>query len=184
MGKSFQLELFKSQPHPADNSKKDKYRPKFFEIIKTYETAISLIIVISMTSLIAFGLGVEKGKRLAELELEQVVVENAHVQTVETPPAQIQAQPKQTQPDTATVVKKPEKIQNATEYTIQVASFKTHVYAKKEAQRLEDKGVVAHLLTIGQYVCVCVGNFQKRQDAKIAQNRLRETYNDCYIRRL
>ena len=69
-------------------------------------------------------------------------------------------------------------------YTIQVASFKTEKSARREADKLQQQGVSTSLLNKGNYVCVCVGRFNEKQAAVVSLKELKETYQDCFIRRL
>ncbi|KPK43009.1 MAG: hypothetical protein AMJ78_00100 [Omnitrophica WOR_2 bacterium SM23_29] len=176
MEKQSQLELFKFQPHQKDDFKKDRYRPNFFAFIKAHEKAISIIIIFFITSLISFSLGVEKGKRFAKSQIQST---EDKAQPVKSEPER----PKQKSPANR-VEEKMEKKKDISEYTVQVATFKTNTYAQKEAKRLEKMGIEALIIPSGNFVCVCVGKFSEKQKASTTLNQLKNTYQDCFIRRL
>ena len=69
-------------------------------------------------------------------------------------------------------------------YTIQVASFKTDLNANKEADSLKGKGFETSVLRKGSYSIVCVGKFQRKEEAKQFSRKLRNRYKDCLVRRL
>ena len=171
MEKQTQLELFKFK-HSAEEFKRPRYRPNFFDFIRIYEKAISIIIVFFIVSLISFSLGVERGKRfsgIANTKTDKIIAQQPQTPSDEIPAVSIQAE---------------EKKDTSNKYTVQVATFKTKNYAQKEANRLEKKGLQALIISKGKYVCVCVGRFSGKQEAKITLNQLKNTYQDCFIRRL
>jgi hypothetical protein len=65
-----------------------------------------------------------------------------------------------------------------------VASYQSKTHAQKEAEALRKKGVTPLVLSKGDYIIVCVGNFSNRDAAKSLLLDLRKRYQDCYIRRL
>ena len=179
MKDQFQLELFKTQQYQPDRSKKAGYRPNFFRLLRAREKTISVIIMLFIASLISFSLGVEKGKRsivqAQPREFQQIVLADH----------QIEKQSKDTKDIKDTKDTKDTKdIKDISKYTIQVATFKTQAYAKKEADRLERKGLEALIIPRGEYISVCVGNFSEKNEAKLTQEQLKKTYQDCFIRRL
>ena len=73
---------------------------------------------------------------------------------------------------------------NKKPYTIQVASFKSEIYARKEAQDLEKKGHQSLIASKGKHFIVCVGKFVSENEAKIFSGQLKKQYKDCLVRRL
>ena len=170
MQKQTQLELFKLQK-TQDNFKKPVYRHNFFGFIKIYEKAISIVIVFFIVSLISFSLGVERGKRLVvivEPKTDKVSTQQAQTPSREIPKPVVPAEEKK----------------DISKFTVQVATFKTKKYAKKEAERLKKQGLKALIVPKGKHVCVCVGSFSEKQEAKVALSQLKSTYHDCFIRNL
>ena len=137
-------------------------------------------IVFLVVFLVAFSLGVERGKqsaqqpRLSSWDTAELIAPPAE----EKPEKLIEKQVQQTE----ALTEEAEKI--AFQYTIQVASFKTETAARKEAERLSKRGIEARVMPRGDFVLVCVGNFFKREEAKIRIAELKKIYHDCFIRRL
>jgi len=185
MGKQSQLELFKLQQYQSDIFNKDEYRPKFFTFIRLHEKAISITIIFFITWLISFSLGVERGKRLASVTT-QIEPENLRTkQTLMTERLKDKAgQILLTDHFSDGKLEDKEEKKEISKYTIQVATFKTKVYAQKEADRLKKKGLKTLIIPKGNYICVCVGNFSEKQEAKLTLNQLKKNYQDCFIRRL
>lgn len=168
MNKPDQLELFKFKDQHFDKAKKTTYRSNFFDFIKIHEKATSILIVFFITALVSFSLGVEKGRRLsAQTKLKEP---QGSVQTPVSLKEKTQAQS--------------EISKDKNKYTIQVATFKTTTYAKKEAARIEKTGLKALIVPRGHHVSVCVGSFSKKQDARLILTKLKKTYHDCFLRRL
>ncbi|MFH0754903.1 MAG: SPOR domain-containing protein [Candidatus Omnitrophota bacterium] len=70
-------------------------------------------------------------------------------------------------------------------YTVQVASYKGVRYAQREADKLKQKGFDdVYVLAKGAYTIVCVGNFQKKEDASDVKRQLKGRYQDFVVRRL
>ena len=65
---------------------------------------------------------------------------------------------------------------------IQIASFRTDKYAKKEMERLKDKGYQPYALTWGKYRVVCVGGYENKDEAARDLEQLRKLYADCILR--
>ena len=171
MGKQFQLELFKSPQYQSDARKKE-FNHRFFGLIKLHEKPILIIIVIFIISLIFFSLGVEKGKKLTFKKIEPAFKQAN------------QGQIKQKSKELLLIENQQSNKNLLSKYTIQVASFKTEAYARKEVKRLQKKGVRAWVTSKGNYACVCVGKFLKKQEAKTTLNQLKKMYQDCFITRL
>ena len=172
MERQFQLELFKPSEARQRPAKKNLYHPKFFGWFKAYERAIIIIIAFLINSLVFYCLGVERGKGSIggqpQPGADPVIAANPQQEDKQSKPAQSQEAA-------------PEAVK---EYTIQVASFKTDTYARKEVKRLEKTGISASVIPRGNYVSVCVGKFSQKQEAKIILNSLKKTYRDCFIRKL
>jgi septal ring-binding cell division protein DamX len=70
-------------------------------------------------------------------------------------------------------------------YTVQVASYKSQKFAKKEADALTQKGFRdVQVVPKGAYVIVCVGNFPSKTDASAYTSKLKNRYQDPVVRRL
>ena len=71
-------------------------------------------------------------------------------------------------------------------YTVQVASYKSTNGAQKEAATLKQKGYSdVHILSKGKYVILCIGSFQKKEEANLfSQKNLKSRYQDLRVRSL
>ncbi|MEW6101795.1 MAG: SPOR domain-containing protein [Candidatus Omnitrophota bacterium] len=166
-----QLELF-SQPKTGAHPEKGAYSRKFLNYIWSYEKTILTALGIIITVIASYSLGMERGKRSA--------ITPQPAATLEKKEADI-ALPKK-------VVIEPKKINTEAitpkGYTIQLASYKTHSFAQKEANKLKKNGHLPLILSKGQYVILCVGNFPDRNSAQSLLSELKKQYQGCYIRRL
>ena len=136
----------------------------FLAYIRYYEKTLLVIIGIVITGIISFSLGVERGKGLSmssSIPIGQVQQIKAREETVKEPET-------------------PEK----DDYIIQLASYKTKTYAKREAELLKKNGLSPLILNKGNYTVLYVGNFPSRKTAQSLLSELKKRYKDCYIRRL
>jgi len=162
-----QLELFSragkaSEPRPARGN-------SLIRRIRTYEKVILASIGFMIAGIVAFSLGVEKGKRLAQ----------------QAPPRHIaqEIKPRLSIPalDVTAPQKPPASLQN---YTIQLASYANKAYAQKEADALKKRGLEPLILSKGSYVILCVGRFADKDNAKALLPDLQKQYRGCFIRRI
>ena len=148
---------------------KDAFRSKERKDFKIrYEHILLIAIAFIVTAVIAFSLGVEKGKHL-DKKPEVVKVDK---------PIAVPRLPES--------VKKPEKAIEETVassfYTVQVASYRKEADALIEASRLQEKELESVVLEKGKYYVVCVGRFADSDAAKKLEKKLKKRYKDCYIR--
>jgi septal ring-binding cell division protein DamX len=193
---TYQLELFTPQgdsgvlkPKSANNS--------FLSYIRAWEKTILIIIGIVIASIISFSLGVEKGKRFAaqKSSVNFDLALNTQAQAVKLPAAKPEQQLTVVKPAQQPAVVKPV-IENKTtirapvikgtieNYTIQVASYKSKSYAQKEADTLKKQGFVTLTLAKGNFIVLCVGNFNSKESAQSLVSQLKKRYQGCTIRRL
>ncbi|MDO8662713.1 MAG: SPOR domain-containing protein [Candidatus Omnitrophota bacterium] len=170
-----QLELF-SQSNDAQGFKAHSAN-SFLERVWNYEKTVLIIIAVLVTGIIAFSLGVERGKRSVlderSNQLKLAVPNSAPV------PAQL-------------IVKKEEAVKQVNTlsarqsggFTIQVASFKARANALKEAENIKKRGLSAILFNKGGYFILCAGNFPNKQAAQSVLVELNKRYGSCQIRRL
>ncbi|MEK6714471.1 MAG: SPOR domain-containing protein [Candidatus Omnitrophota bacterium] len=160
-----QLELF--TPSDSEILLKKNTHNIFFEKLAVYEKNIILVVCFMVIFIIAYALGIEKGKHVNLTEnrniLPQVPVSSVTIApqpAVKTTPARQDA------------------------YTVQVASFKNRSLAEKEKLSLEKRGIQAYLLSKNQFVIVCVGSFKNEGTAQLSLKQLKRIYGDCLIRKL
>ncbi len=158
--KDEQKEFFNNYP---EMSKRPKKRTNFglgkVAVSLSYENIIILSIGLVMLLIVCYSLGVEKGRHLVQARSEDIQLEQEEVQKT----------PKIESP-------KPKVLPY-----IQVASFRTDKYARKEIERLKNKGYRPFATTRGKYRVVCVGGYKNRDEARKALKQLREVYTDCIL---
>ena len=69
-------------------------------------------------------------------------------------------------------------------YTVQLASFKSADSAKGEIDKLKRQGIQAEMSKPGDWYQVYASGYQTIEEARSAQKKLREYYQDCYIRKV
>jgi len=176
-----QLELFSQGKD--NNPQKARSSTAFLSYISRYERSLLIIIGFLITAIASFSLGVKKGKNYIMLKSNSQL----DIASVAKPQPQLKApqEPKQTiNKQLFQSLKKGGLGEDMQSYTIQVASFVSKVNAQKEADILKNKGLSSQVLSKGKFCIVCVGNFNKREEAESLLSKLRKQYQDCRIRRL
>ncbi|MCX5710680.1 MAG: SPOR domain-containing protein [Candidatus Omnitrophica bacterium] len=177
MDENQQLELFSQGADDSARGAATKHSSSLIARIRKGERIIIMIIVIAVSSIISFSLGVEKGKRVAMVTKNTVSFDLAALpkpkaQALITPQAPTAILPA---PQVSTVIQG---------YTIQLASYKTMEGAQKEAQTLRKKGLTTIILSKGSYKVLCVGRFNNKETAQPLLSELSSRYEGCYLRRL
>jgi hypothetical protein len=176
-----QLELFSQTKNHSQ--KKTQISYLFLKFIWVWEKTILIIIGLVITGIISFSLGVERGKRIAQLKTDSRL--DIALKTQKAQPVLSTAVPKQIfSTQQSQPVKKEELQEYLSNYTIQVASFLSKTNAQKEADTLKRRGLSSIVLPKGKFSVVCVGNFSQRKDAESLLLKLKKQYQDCLIRRL
>jgi len=164
------------------------------------------VILLTIAGLLAvtvvFAMGVERGKQVARAErpllapatpATQMTPEKSTTQadkTVESerslqPPASVPASP--TSPPTPrSIPRKAEKTTVAATpgFAIQVVSYRKPDLARREMQRLQQRGEPAFLVMKQGFTVLCVGPFPSRENARTKLSHLKKQYGDCFIRSL
>ncbi|OQB12080.1 MAG: Sporulation related domain protein [Candidatus Omnitrophica bacterium ADurb.Bin205] len=169
---SRQLELFSDPQGDTRLPSRGQDKNSFSRYIWGYEKTILIIIAILVTGIVSFSVGVERGRRLSKSQPLQA--QDSEVRT-EVAQAQIITEDEE-EPQPATIP--------VSGYTVQVASFKTNVYAQKEVALLKKRGYKAVTLKKGEHIILCVGNFPGKEEAQALLSELNRYYKDCRIRRL
>lgn len=201
-----QLELFtESKSFSQKKATGSGAKSSFFTSIWNYEKAVLSVIAVIATSIIAFCLGIEHGKRITLAKTNARFDISAKVKTPDAALISTQSIPKQpitvepaapleaNKPQaaaTVVVALLPEARQNSTvslftgSYTIQLASYKTKENAQKAARLLKKRGLAPVVLSKGSYTILCVGNFTNKNAAQSKITEFKKSYQSCYIRRL
>ncbi|UCG35605.1 MAG: SPOR domain-containing protein [Candidatus Omnitrophota bacterium] len=163
------------------------------------DTLVLLSVVIVLLLVIAFSLGVERGRKIAKVVEEEKISEPAMLalatETSRAPKKQkgkdkeefmeISLAPKKgtkvAQPMRRLIKTRPGEEKR---YLIQVASYLTKKAAEQEAAKLKEKGHPVKIQQKGRYVVLFVGEFDNRREAEDNLKILKKTYHDCFIRRL
>ena len=198
-----QFELFPdSRGKPVDVKRTNLL---FRRLTLSLENSIVFCIILIMSFVVFFSFGVERGKRVAKLSTDKKIF-NEGKKTVQVeknsvllPSSNMMdisgANEIKTTDGSPRVIGKNEQILKISQeiqethgevFTIQVASFKSEQYAKKEVQRLDWIGKDVFVLPKGDYSIVCVGRFFKKEEARAfsSKSKIKYKYKDFLIRRL
>ena len=165
----------------------------FSSLTLSLENIIIVGILVGMGMILFYSLGVERGKKslLADIGSDQrkgAVAAEAFEREVSVPP-QVETrvtapmEEKKISEKVLDVFEEQTIVLNDEGYTIQVASFKTEKYAKKEAMNIGNVGHEIFVMPKGDYSIVCVGKFDEKNKAEMVLTNLRKKYKDCRIRR-
>jgi cell division septation protein DedD len=168
-----QLELFSDPQEDPKRAANRAQRNSFVARIWGYEKTVLIAILLLVTGIVSFSLGVERSRRTQINQPAAIVNE----------PVVVEA-PKKVESLNPPVAVKPVAVKQEGQYTIQVASFKASSYAKKEAELLNKRGLKALTFNKGKFIILCVGNFPNKEEAQPLLSELRKYYKSCYIRRL
>jgi len=206
-----QFELFPGTVNSAEHKESARNFSRTLTI--PLENFFVLAVVIIMGLVVAFSLGVERGKKIVfkgdadvtkPIYSEVVIMDQEAYAEVKSPSQDLadesldkngieekaQIQPEETKGTLAALApmgpmqKKKLDISGEKLYTVQVASFRQEKYAQKEAASLKDKGYEIFVLPKGKYSIVCVGKFALKREAQSVSHSLKKQYKDCLIRSL
>jgi hypothetical protein len=201
-----QLELF-SEHEDSEQIIAKPVDSSFIDYVRLYEKAVLVIIGFLITGIVAFCLGVERGKTCAVSSAGNRY--DVAGRKTETAPASVfssrRESPKVILPQSQNsglsfsikgqmksmpvkqeiiIPDSPSAEQDKSAYTIQIASYSGRDGAEKEMARLREKGFSPLVIKKGSYSVVCVGTFNNKETARSLLTQLKSKYRDCYIRRL
>lgn len=177
-GEKEQLDLFLGAQDNPDLLARRIERKHFVARIWGYEKTILLLLCFLVVGIVAFSLGVEKGRKGKIVSLEAVpkpVIKEVVLQ---------KESPAESAKEDVSAGVSPAQTELKEGYTIQVATFNTRNYAQKEVDLLSKRGYKAFIVTKGKHIIVCVGNFSDKTNAQPVLSELGRYYKGCYIRRL
>ncbi len=178
-GDYLQLELFSPQQKILRNARPSAQGKFIFGQVRNYEKTILAIVVLLITGIVSFSLGVEKGRGFVQKTKPVSSQTQSDDDTLVTP--RVPLQPKIEKKETI----KPAPPRDALRYyTIQLASYQNKTSAQKEAETLKKKGFLPLVFSKGKYTVVCTGNFPDKKNALSLLPELKKKYRDCFIRRL
>ena len=178
-----QLELFGSI-NASGEQRKSNSRINFFNFLHGQEKVMLFAIAFVIVGIVSFSFGVERGKRMMLLKLQGAPLQEAPKQAVLSPALGGSSD--------ILVTKKVGVSQviaqvSTGRFTVQLASYKSRVSAEKDVALLKKKGFSPVLLTKKNYTVLCVGNFNRKEEAVsffMTQIRRQTRFQDYQIRRL
>lgn len=170
-------------------------------IVLPLDTFILSGVVIVLLFILAFSLGVERGRRIVSRVNDDKELFTQELQQKKMP---LLAQGKNsliaddkindnvsalgdTQRDKGIKIdsndsKAIEPISNEQGYYIQIATYNKESFAEDEAKRLKSKGFPSYVAKKGNYVVLYVGNFATKKEAQASMKLLKKKYDDCVLR--
>ena len=184
MNEEYQKEFFEDFKSKKGNIEKiankiAERQPKLY-LNMPLENVVFAFIIVIMVVIVAFALGVERGKKISSNA--KVVTKN--IDTYE-PEVKIEekietsTQEKSEMPIEANIEKK----EIVKPYTVQLISYKDEKLAKREKEKLVKEGVNAFIIKSGSWYQLCAGNYENVEEAKKAQDRFNSTYKGCIIKK-
>ncbi len=161
--------------HPAEKKIRKKTGLSLPRLKKSltvsYENIIFIVIAFLMGCIIAFTLGVEKGKNMRR------TVSSAIIKTAET------ERPRDKTAEASRDTSKITPDRDEAGYVVQLAAFKKIGPANQEHKKLEKLGYKPRIKKSGPYFQVFVGYFDDKNEAQRVRNELKKDYNDCYVKK-
>ncbi|UCD15595.1 MAG: SPOR domain-containing protein [Candidatus Omnitrophota bacterium] len=165
-------------------------------VILPLDTFVLLLVVVVLLFVLAFSLGVERGRKVASRKIEDdkfnleavnLAQDNAALD-LEYSRWEDKKQAVKESKKIALVDKKAPQDKGASsvnkQYIIQIATYLKEKIALEEAEKLKEKEYQVSVSKKGDYTVLFVGEFQKREEAQKTMQSLRKRYKDCFIRRL
>lgn len=153
----------------------------------SFEQILFTVIGGLIAVVIAFSLGVEKGKSITQ-SYENHMAPLAAPPLVEPrvaapilPPAEKVVHKEETK---EVVLQASEPKSKFKGYTIQVASYKDRKSVEKLVVEFHLKGQKSFSLPKGEFMIVCVGNYPNPTDASKTAKTLKKQFPDCFVRKL
>ncbi|MEI8350575.1 MAG: SPOR domain-containing protein [Candidatus Omnitrophota bacterium] len=169
-------------------------------IILPLDTFILLCIVVVLLFIVAFSLGVEKGRKISYAAAEkkerifsgsvppdsgstlQVLQSDIPTQTVPRPVTSSGSAPIKKEEPTVRVSEKKTQVAGS-RYVVQVATYYQENFAQEEVRKIKAKGVPAFLSKKNNFIAVFAGYFNSKEEAEKSMVVLKKTYRDCILRR-
>jgi len=155
----------------ADRMRDRRRRPHLYIPV---ENIVFAAIIFIMSLVLAFALGVERGRRRAPVAREAGPggAESVVMQPIVVTPA------KSEKPDTKPVEKR------ELPYTVQLVSYRQRKQAESERDRLASGNVDAFIVTSGRWFQVCAGRYENVKEADAAREKFRKEYRGCFVKKI
>ena len=185
--KPIQLEIF-------ERGSKTKKSPSVHEetsekpVVYKFPPQLCIKVVCSIILLImSFALGVERGKVIS---IEQASTHSVTEDKMQGISKEAIGENRELRLPSVVIKKLENRKENDTigtskHYIVQVATYKKDSsYVKREAAKLEENGYSTLVIDNGNYSQICAGKFPNKKEANKHLQKLKQTYKDCFIRKI
>jgi hypothetical protein len=153
------------------------------------EGKIILIISCVIIAIVAFSLGIEKGKRInapIEVKIDNVSRKDFVRKDIILDKPNLMKSASVNENNIAKVNIVSQARPSAGNYTIQIASFAEQDNAAREVERFAKKGYKTFTINKGKFTLLCLGNFSSMEEARGSQElkSVKQIIKDYYIRKL
>ncbi|MBU1122435.1 MAG: SPOR domain-containing protein [Candidatus Omnitrophota bacterium] len=155
------------------------------------DTFILLLIVVVLLFVLAFSLGVERGRKIVsnkladedkfKIDAVDLSQDRLSLDSAESKEGDLRKDKVEAAKDTEVDKETKEETKN---YIIQIATYLKENIALEEAKKLKDNGHEVLVSKKGEFTVLFVGSFKNREQAQVTMQSLRKRYKDCFIRRL
>lgn len=189
--KDRQAEFFSDLPDAAKETKKRRFLKGRVAVSLSQENLIFFAIGLIMLLIVSYSWGVERGKKLAQLiplypDGHKRAQESEDIQAARQEQVQKTRTRKspESEPAKRKIKTKLAQAKNVAKILpyIQIASFRTDKYARREIDQLKNRGYQPFLAQWGKYRVVCVGGYKNKDEATMALKQLKKVYADCILR--
>ena len=182
--KDLQKELFEEYNNIAKRNLSNDNQLRFRDKVVVKLSAESLVFLgigVLLILVIAFSLGVEKGRCIviakAQKPLEVVTATKAVPLKQEA--ASKAVIPQKTQQTSAI----PQKTEADKSFAIQAITYVKLELAQKEVDALKSGGYQSYVIKSGKYYIVYIGNFSE-EEAKVKLRELKQSYKDSFVKKI
>jgi len=166
-------------------------------IVLPIDTFILLCIVTILLFIVAFSLGVEKGRKISYTAAEKKerlpnVIAPEAGPTLQVLQSDVPAPATKPAVSPVAPLKREESAvrQNLTKlpvitnrYAVQVATYYQESFAQEEARKIKARGIPAFLSKKNNLIVLFAGYFNSKEEAEKSMGSLKKTYKDCILRR-
>jgi len=174
--KDRQAEFFSDLPDTAKETKKRRFHKGRVALSLSQENLIFFAIGLIMLLIVSYSWGVERGKNLAGKDIQE-----ARQAQAQKRPTRKSPEPEPAKRKIKTKLAQVKNVAKTLPY-IQIASFCTDKYARREIDQLKNRGYQPFLAQWGKYRVVCVGGYKNKDEATMALKQLKKVYADCILR--
>ena len=202
-----QHELFEefAQDEPKNRRLlKDTSNSKRIKIHLSPDKIVIAAIVLLFFLVLAFSLGVERGKKIASNRIppESTEAQNdekmssdqaaapaektaaLEVENTNMIIAQAESETEPAEKDASESGQNVSAAAQSAKYTVQVIAYTNQSRAERELEKLKKSGYEAFIISGNKYHIICIGRYPSRQEAKKACSKFDEMYKGCFVKEL